>query len=257
MGTPSGFIHVVIPCYNEAARFQPGHFDEFASGESDLVMWFVNDGSADETALLLHNYVMTRSFAQVITLDKNQGKANAIRVGLLAALNSDPAPVWVGYMDADGSYSPRDFHSFIQLGQDADLKHPAPTDRVEAIFPSRRAIRRRDGKRGAARLVLGNSVGWLLRIGQRGKVPADLQTGIKLLKSHPQLAGALVRPFRTRWFFEWELLLRIRPENLCFHQPSVRDYREVPGSRIDRRNAILIAREVILIKMMQARTRRS
>jgi glycosyltransferase involved in cell wall biosynthesis len=257
MDVANGSVHVVIPCYNESARFRAEHFDEFAKSGSELVMWFVNDGSEDGTGSLLHDYAMTRPFVRVITLEENQGKANALRVGMVAALGSDPTPAWVGYMDADGSYSFRDFCRFTGLAQDASMRRSTPTDRMEVLCPSRRAIRGRDGKRGVARLVLGNSVSWFLRFGQRDEIPADIQAGIKLLESHPRLARALAQPFRTRWFFEWELLLRIRPENIRFHQPLVRDYREVSGSRIDRRNAVHIAREVALIKMMQARTWRS
>ena len=257
MHPPNGSIHVVIPCYNESARFRPEHFDEFAQSGSDLVMWFVNDGSEDDTGSLLHAFAMTRSFVRVVTLGDNQGKANAVRMGMLAALDSDPSPAWVGYMDADGSYSFRDFCRFTALAKDATLRKISSTDRMEVIFPSRRTIRGRDGKRGIARLVLGTSVNWFLRLGHGTEVPADLQTGIKLLEGHPQLGQALAQPFKTRWFFEWELLLRIRPENIRFHQPLVRDYREVPGSRIDHRNAVRIAREVALIKIMQARIRRS
>lgn len=250
-------VHVVIPCYNESGRFRSEHFDEFAESDLDLVMWFVNDGSEDETESILHAYALPRSFARVVTLTENQGKANAIRMGMLAALGSNPAPAWIGYMDADGSYSFRDFLRFNALTNVRALSKVTPMDRMEAIFPSRRSIRGRDGRRGISRLVLGNAVGWLLRLGQQDDIPSDLQTGIKLLESHPQLTSALLQPFRTRWFFEWELLLRIRPENIRFHEPLVRDYREISGSRIDARNALRIAREVALIKIMQVGARRS
>src|SRR5262245_36781960 len=92
-------IAVVVPCYNEAQRLNVEAFIRFAqSGVANLLL--VNDGSRDGTLGVL---AAVRNAApesvRVVDLTRNTGKAEAVRRGMLEALNDDAE--FVGFWDAD------------------------------------------------------------------------------------------------------------------------------------------------------------
>jgi len=90
----------VIPCYNEAKRLRPGAFLDMLAKEPALHFLFVNDGSTDNTPTLLQSM---RSNAvgkvSVLEMEKNSGKAEAVRCGMLKAMEQGCDNV--GYWDAD------------------------------------------------------------------------------------------------------------------------------------------------------------
>src|SRR3954470_6062577 len=91
---------VVVPCYNEAERLDSGAFREFARSNSDVSFLFVNDGSVDRTQDLLEELHRDDPVAfRSHRLERNLGKAEAVRRGMLLAMESRPA--YVGYWDAD------------------------------------------------------------------------------------------------------------------------------------------------------------
>jgi len=93
-------IVIVIPCYNEAERLDTSAIAEWLARRDDVTVLFVNDGSKDRTLFVLEG-LRQRNLEQVEVLDlgKNQGKAEAVRRGLLRGLELQPT--YVGYFDAD------------------------------------------------------------------------------------------------------------------------------------------------------------
>src|SRR5262249_48655478 len=90
---------IVVPCYNEDARLRGEAFATFLD-RPDVWLLFVNDGSTDGTLSLLHR-VRERlgDRAALLDLERNGGKAEAVRQGLLWAL-AEGADC-VAYTDAD------------------------------------------------------------------------------------------------------------------------------------------------------------
>src|SRR5439155_23762012 len=90
----------VIPCYNEAARLKPDAFLEFVTANRETGLLFVDDGSTDDTRVILADLV-TRGDGRiaVLSVDRNVGKGGAVQRGLLAAI--EKASDFVGYWDAD------------------------------------------------------------------------------------------------------------------------------------------------------------
>src|SRR5262245_47970847 len=91
---------IVIPCFNEAARLDTQRFVQYAVAAPGVDFVMVNDGSTDDT---LEQLGILRRFCpqgfRVVDLPTNCGKAEAVRQGLLNALQSEPE--YVGYWDAD------------------------------------------------------------------------------------------------------------------------------------------------------------
>jgi dolichyl-phosphate beta-glucosyltransferase len=95
-------VCIVIPLYNEGVRFNRVQFEHFLSTR-DCSFILVNDGSTDQTKLILENLSLGFcDLVKVIHLEKNSGKSQAVRIGMLEALQ------WkefdhIGFWDADFS----------------------------------------------------------------------------------------------------------------------------------------------------------
>lgn len=99
---------ILIPTYNNAptlARVLKGVLSYTQE------VWVVNDGTTDHTAQVLSEFPQVR----VITLPKNQGKGNALKIGFrtLLAQGYDYALT----IDSDGQHFPEDIPTFLSALQ--------------------------------------------------------------------------------------------------------------------------------------------
>ncbi|HMC02065.1 MAG TPA: glycosyltransferase, partial [Flavobacteriaceae bacterium] len=94
---------IIVPCYNEEKRFPLNEFINFLQLNNSLDICLVNDGSTDKTITILNQIKNRFSSISVFNLNKNKGKAEAIRYALL---NLDTSKYhYIGYLDADLSTS--------------------------------------------------------------------------------------------------------------------------------------------------------
>jgi glycosyltransferase involved in cell wall biosynthesis len=91
---------IIIPCYNEAERLPVNSFIEFVETNSDILFLFVNDGSKDNTLEVLKNLASKHPSLQYLDLEKNGGKAEAVRRGMLYATKKYDCD-FIGFLDAD------------------------------------------------------------------------------------------------------------------------------------------------------------
>ena len=223
---------VVVPCFNEARRLQAEKFLDFSRKHSDVRLLMVDDGSSDDTRMQLDK-LSAKSAGRigVHSLPKNQGKAEAVRQGVLAALRDGAE--YIGYWDADLAtpldYIPR-FRRILQDRTDVQLvlgaRIPLLGHRIHRS-PWRGRLGRLFAK--AASLVL------RLRV-------FDTQCGAKLFRVAPETAEIFAEPFLARWIFDVELIARLLqvsgerlPEELLFECP-LEQWRDVAGSRLKLRD---------------------
>ena len=77
-------VGVVIPCYNEEERLLSNEFLNYIDKYSGYHLCFVNDGSKDNTLKVLKDLQKGREdFITVYDCEKNGGKAEAVRLGML------------------------------------------------------------------------------------------------------------------------------------------------------------------------------
>ena len=140
-------VCLIVPCYNEARRLD---FDQFEAAARRDPLWlvFVDDGSADGTADVVRAHASDRIW--LIVLDRNVGKAEAVRQGMLQA---EALPFyaqldWIGFWDADLSTPLTELPKFFEF----QALTGAPMDAVIGSRVSRlgSCVRRR-----AVRHVLG------------------------------------------------------------------------------------------------------
>jgi glycosyltransferase involved in cell wall biosynthesis len=241
---------LVVPCYNEGARLVAGPFlDLVARGGFHVV--FVNDGSTDDTREVIERIVREApNCFSLLELRPNRGKAEAVRVGILWALNEIPAR-YVGYWDADLA-TPLDaalrFVDFLD-------RHPA----CQAAFGSRVQLLGRSIERSALRHYVGRvfataASSFVLRI------PVyDTQCGAKLFRVSEWLRSVFTAPFLSRWVFDVEIIDRMlagtrakASELLC--EIPLHSWKDVPGSKVRARDLLSALIDLLEIRRLRSAT---
>jgi len=106
-------VGVVIPCYNEEVRLLSVEFLDFIDKHSGYHLCFVNDGSKDNTLGVLNNLRKGReNFITVYDCEKNGGKAEAVRLGMLHMAEKEDLD-FIGFLDADLSTDLADFDDLV------------------------------------------------------------------------------------------------------------------------------------------------
>lgn len=221
----------MVPCYNEAARLDAERFAAWAAGPDPAGLLFVDDGSTDATPDLLAGLVRRApDRIRALRLAANQGKAGAVRAGVLAALGLDPE--FVGFWDADLATPLSAIPRFVAILESRPRLLGAIGARVKLLGTTieRSAVRHYLGRvfATAASLVLGLAV-------------YDTQCGAKLFRAGPLLRAAFAAPFHSRWAFDVEVLARLEEASRRAGAPPVADtivelaleeWRDVRGSKL-------------------------
>jgi dolichyl-phosphate beta-glucosyltransferase len=245
-------VALVVPCYNEAARLDVAAFAALAGARSSLRLVFVDDGSSDRTAAVLEQLrAVARGDIRIVRHERNAGKAEAVRRGLLAAAESGAEVV--GFADADLATPPEEL---LRMMRDMDAR-PVPV-----LLAARVRLLGSRVERHAARHYLGRLFATVASL-VLGIPVYDTQCGAKLFLASPALDAALARPFRSRWIFDVELLdrlLRGAPGVAPLASEQMRElplatWRDVPGSTL-RPRAMLRAGLQLLALLVRSRLRR-
>ena len=192
-------ICIVIPCYNEENRFPVVEFNDFYKATESICFCFVNDGSIDNTSGVLNNLRKGRDNRILfIELKKNQGKAEAVRNGILKSLewkNFD----YIGYFDADLSTPLPEIFLLEESLRQKSIYQMAFGSRVMLLG----VLIKRNACRHYLSRIFASLASSLL------KLPIyDTQCGAKLIKA--ELASKIfTKPFVTRWLFDIEIFARI------------------------------------------------
>lgn len=210
-------IVLVIPCFNEAKRLR---IKEFIPTDTTKFL-FVNDGSSDKTYDLLKT--MERSNLQLLNLEKNVGKAEAVRKGMIEALERYPDADWIGFWDADLA-TPLNQAEFM-------LAYLGINERdYNAIFGSRVMRLGAFIHRSFLRHVLGRFFvtysSFVL-----GSHAYDSQCGAKLFRKEI-VKEVFLKPFISKWFFDMEVIQRLSERNYSVLECPLQVWHDVSGSKI-------------------------
>lgn len=190
---------VVIPCYNEEARLNFHGFSPLLA-DAEVGLLFVNDGSRDGTLTCLKSFQDGHpGRVEVMDLPVNGGKAEAVRHGMLKAMESEAEIT--GYLDADLATSAEEFHRMLQVIRSL----PSETS---VLLGARVRLLGRDIQRSPTRHILGRIFATAASL-ILGLPIYDTQCGAKVFRRTPALLQALSVPFSSRWIFDVELLGRL------------------------------------------------
>jgi glycosyltransferase involved in cell wall biosynthesis len=235
---------VVVPCFNEAARLDRAALGELVRGLTALdagdTVLMVDDGSTDATADALADLEREFEAVSVLRLPTNAGKAEAVRRGMLLAL--ERGATVVGFVDADLATPPAEI---IRLVTSVD-RHPEDL----AVLGSRVLLLGHRIDRSVLRHYVGRVFATLA--GSLLAVHAyDSQCGAKFFRDSPALRATLGVPFRSRWGFDLELLGRLQGCGVGadrMREEPLNEWRDVSGSKVTARSGLRTFWELLAIR---------
>lgn len=243
-------ILIVVPCFNEEKRFDLDYFNQLVKIKSTTWL-FVDDGSKDTTLGVLSNFCL-RSNTHFLHLPRNVGKSEALRVGMLQAIEKHPKVKWMGFLDSDGAFSIEDVNDILTKVMKSQF------ELYEAIFTSRVKLSGRRIHRKPYRHFLGRILTTIFGVIWKD-IPYDTQSGFKVIKNTQTFRDSIFEPFSHRWFFDIELIVRMaRSQNKLPHiwEQPLFSWVDVSGSKISLRECLRLTFEVSKIMILLLRNQK-
>ncbi|HQE33542.1 glycosyl transferase family 2 [Flavobacterium alvei] len=205
---------VVIPCYNEEKGISNAEYSNFLNNNPEVLICFVNDGSKDNTlAVLTVLKEKHPTQIQILSLEKNAGKAEAVRAGINHC-NLHFQHRYIGYLDADLATT---LEEFIELRNYLQ---------GEIVFSFGSRIRKIGSiiERENSRFLIGRVVATFISNILDIKV-YDTQCGSKLFTREIS-EKVFEKEFISRWLFDVEIFYRMI--HLFGKEKAIKKMIEVP-----------------------------
>ncbi|MBU2945116.1 response regulator [Zobellia uliginosa] len=235
-------VGVVIPCYNEEERLSGPEFKAFAHANLGYHLCFVNDGSTDKTLEVLHELRKgNESNISVYDCEKNGGKAEAVRQGILHMIKDDQLD-YLGYLDADLSTDFRDFDDLVKTIESSQFK---------IVSGSRISRMGANITKESARKIISMTINMIIQtiLGMPFK---DTQCGAKIMDR--EIASTMFnKKFITKWLFDVEIFMRMRKhygkeeaKRIICEQPLKR-WIHADGSKLSMKDSVKIVGQLAKI----------
>lgn len=228
-------VGVVIPCYNEEKRLLSKKFTDFIVKNSGYHLCFVNDGSKDKTLRVLKDLRKGRKdFITVYNCEKNGGKAEAVRQGMLYMAKQKGLD-YIGFLDADLSTDLTDFDNLVSTIEKFNYKIVSGSriNRMGANIS-------KDAARNIISLTFNFFIRKILKMSFK-----DTQCGAKVF-SKDVIEISFGKKFITRWVFDVEIFRRItlhfglrKAKQILCEQPLKR-WIHANGSKLSIKDSIKI-----------------
>ena len=258
MAPSAAKVTLVVPCYNEEVRLPVADYIGYAkaSGTSNRAatrLLFVDDGSRDRTVDVLQCIIdgSPAGCVNMLKLPSNQGKAEAVRQGLLQAVASSSDGDIVGFWDSDLATP------LAAVEQLAELLRSRP--QLQMVFAARVALLGRKVKRSPIRHYIGRVFATLASLALNLAI-YDTQCGAKLFRVTPTLRAVLAAPFMTRWVFDCEMIARFAalsaasasqpPLEETIYEYPIEEWVDVAGSKVKPTDVVRMAIGLVRIHVV-------
>lgn len=201
---------IIIPFYNEEARILKAEFTSAFINYTNVDFYLVDDGSSDSTPLILDAFASTFQNVLVLKLNENKGKAEAIRQ---AVLNLEVSKYhYIAYLDADLSTP---FSELLRM-----LDYISSNQYISIVMGTRIKLLGNNVHRSLFRHYFGRIFATIISQFILKISVYDTQCGAKIIDA--TLAKELFKqPFKTKWLFDIELLLRYKNIDINFQNHVV------------------------------------
>jgi len=231
---------VVVPCFDEAGRLDGAAFESYLDRDDRVGFVFVDDGSRDGTADMLRE-IDSRwpGRVRVVSHETNRGKGEAVRSGMLSAL--EVGPMRAGYWDADLA-TPLD-----AIAETSSILDDHPE--VDLVMGARVALLGRRIERRASRHYLGRVFATAASV-VLGLPVYDTQCGAKMFRVGEHTKRLFEAPFTSRWVFDVEILARYleaHGTSAGIYELPLRQWRDVGTSKVQTADFIRAAGDLAVI----------
>ncbi len=239
---------LIVPCYNEADRFPSEIFLEWLRSQTQTYLVLVDDGSRDATLPVLERIrVQFPEKVHVLSLKPNRGKAEAVRNGLLFALDH-LQPDIIGFWDADLATPLDVFDRFVEV------LNSRPD--IEMIFGARVKLLGRHVERLPYRHYLGRVFATAASVMLNLPI-YDTQCGAKLFVVKPHTRRIFADPFLSKWVFDVEIIARYLQMEGCetglvekrIYEYPLETWIDVAGSKVRPKDFILAFWDTLRIRV--------
>lgn len=192
---------IVVPCYNEENKLinTRSEYDLFLKQHDDILLCFVDDGSTDNTLDYLKNLKEHfDSSVEIISCERNMGKAEAVRKGVLFCNNKFDHEK-IGFLDADLATS---FDECLRL-----ISYLDSNKEKSFVFASRISKVGAEIKNKAHRFLFGRIIASLISRMLDLEV-YDTQCGCKIFTKEV-VVQLFEEKFISKWLFDVELFFRL------------------------------------------------
>ncbi|MBJ2175420.1 response regulator [Aureibaculum sp. A20] len=228
-------VGVVIPCYNEEERLFSKEFTDYIDKNSGYHLCFVNDGSKDKTLEVLKELQKGREdFITVYDCEKNGGKAEAVRLGMLHMAKKEDLD-YIGFLDADLSTDLADFDDLVKTIETSEFK---------IVSGSRISRMGANITKESARKIISLTINFIIRKILKMDFK-DTQCGAKIF-SKDVIEVAFGEKFVTQWIFDVEIFKRMsihfglkQAKTMLCEQPLKR-WIHADGSKLSMKDSVKI-----------------
>lgn len=188
---------IVIPFYNEVERINSENFYQIFNGFPHYNFLLVDDGSSDKTIEILEEFQSKFSTVEVLKLEKNVGKAEAIRLAVLSV----SAANFISYFDADLATPFSELDKLIQFS----IQNP----NYKMVMGARIKLIGNGVKRSLKRHYFGRIFATIVSQFVLKVAVYDTQCGAKVIDFNTA-KPIFEKPFISKWLFDVELLKRLQ-----------------------------------------------
>lgn len=215
----------IIPFYNEESRFSSSSYDTIFLDNPTIDFLLVDDKSSDNTLSKLENKANIYTNCKLLSLQKNVGKAEAIRSGILFCDTNKYN--YFGYLDADLATP---ISEFVKL-----FSYISNNNAASIVMGSRIKLIGNNVNRSLKRHYFGRIFATIISQFILKTPIYDTQCGAKIINS--KVIDILFKdPFQTKWLFDVELLLRLKNKNFNLQDSVVEiplnEWTEMGNSKI-------------------------
>jgi len=230
-------VTIIIPFYNEEKRIGLESFHQIFKNSSQYDFILVDDGSTDNTNTILGEFKNKFPNLTILKLDKNIGKAEAIRAAVLSISNTD----FIAYYDADLATPFSELDKLIQFS----IQNP----NYKMIMGARIKLIGNGVKRSLTRHYFGRIFATIVSQFVLKVAVYDTQCGAKVI-DFETAKPIFSKPFISKWLFDVELLKRLqKSHNLkeVVKEIPLEKWEEIGSSKIKRTDFFKIPFELFQI----------
>lgn len=230
-------VTIIIPFYNEEKRIVLESFHQIFKNTSQYDFILVDDGCTDNTNTILCEFKSKFSNLTILKLDKNIGKAEAIRAAVLSISNTD----FIAYYDADLATPFSELDKLIQFS----IIH----QNYKMVMGARIKLIGNQVKRSLTRHYFGRIFATIVSQFVLKVAVYDTQCGAKVI-DFETAKPIFSEPFISKWLFDVELLKRLQKNhNLkeVVKEIPLEKWEEIGSSKIKRTDFFKIPFELFQI----------
>jgi glycosyltransferase involved in cell wall biosynthesis len=240
-------LAMIVPCFNESQRLSTYYWNSIIKRTINVSWFFVDDGSTDDTFSLLQ-LLKENNNVEVFRLQSNLGKAEALRMGFLNALNRDFD--FVGLIDSDESFNIHEVVELCNTFRTVEAWQGA-SNLFAAIFLVRGNSNSSSVRPHLIRRYIGSFVSMMNKM-IWPQLPRDTQCGFKFFRSTDILKESLGSKFSNSWFFEIELLMRLSKSDhgkLNIKEIPITFCQHIEGSKTNGLNILKTGKQIFIMQI--------